>query len=112
MKEKIRVADLPEFDITEYLEDDQAIAEYLTIVLEEDDPAALAQALGTVARARGMTEIAEKTGLGREALYKALRPDAQPCFDTINRIFHALGVKLVIQPLKATENATDHIASG
>jgi probable addiction module antidote protein len=94
-----RIADLPEFDITEHLEDDQAIAEYLTIVLEEDDPAALAQALGTAARARGMTEIAKATGLTREALYRALRADAQPRFDTVNRVCHALGVKLVAQPI-------------
>ena len=56
MTQKIHIADLPKFNITEYLEDDQAIAEYLTVVMEEDDPAALAQALETVARARGMTE--------------------------------------------------------
>ena len=99
MTEHIRIADLPEFDITEHLEDDQAIAEYLTIVLEENDPAAFAQALGTAARARGMTEIAKATGLAREALYKALRPGAEPRFETINRVCHALGVKLVAQPL-------------
>lgn len=100
MSEKIRIADLPEFDITEHLEDDQAIAEYLTIVLEEDDPAAFAQALGTAARARGMTEIAKASGIAREALYKALRADAQPRFETIKRVCHALGVKLVAQPIK------------
>ncbi|MBK1723886.1 addiction module antidote protein [Thiocystis violacea] len=97
MTEKIRIADLPEFDITEHLDDDQAIAEYLTIVLEENDPAAFAQALGTAARARGMTEIAKASGIAREALYKALRPESQPRFDTINRVCHALGVKLVAQ---------------
>ena len=99
MSNKIRAADLPDFDITEYLEDDQAIAEYLTIVLEEDDPALLAAALGDIARARGMTEIAKASGLTREALYRALRENAQPRFDTINRVCHALGVKLVAQPL-------------
>lgn len=97
--EKLRIADLPEFDITEHLEDDQAIAEYLNIVLEEDDPAAFTQALGTAARARGMTEIAKASGIARESLYKALRADAQPRFDTINRVCHALGVKLVAQPI-------------
>jgi probable addiction module antidote protein len=101
MSVNIRIADLSEFDITEHLEDDQAIAEYLSIVLEENDPAALAQALGTAARARGMTEIAKASGIAREALYKALRPDAQPRFETINRVFHALGVKLVARPIKA-----------
>jgi probable addiction module antidote protein len=100
MTEKVRIGDLPEFDITERLEDDQAIAEYLTIVLEEDDPALLAAAVGDIARARGMTDIAKSSGLTREALYKALRADARPRFDTINRVCHALGVKLVAQPIK------------
>jgi len=100
MSAKIRIADLPEFDITEHLEDDQAIAEYLTIVLEENDPALLAAALGDVARARGMTEISKASGIAREARYKALRADAQPRFDTINRVCHALGVKLVAQPIE------------
>ncbi len=97
MIEKIRIADLPEFDMTEYLENDQAIAEYLTIVLEENDPAALMQALNTVARARGMTEIAKASGLSRESLYKALRPGSQPRFETIVRVMQALGVRLVAQ---------------
>jgi probable addiction module antidote protein len=98
MTQKIKIADLPEFDVTEHLDSDQAIAEYLTAVLEEDDPALLAAALGDVARARGMSEIAAKSGLTREALYKALRPDAQPRFDTIVRVCKALGVKLVATP--------------
>jgi len=94
---KVRIADLPEFDITEHLEDEQAMAEYLTIVLEENDPAALADALGSIARARGMTEIAKASGISREALYKALRPNASPRFDTISRVCAALGVRLVAQ---------------
>jgi probable addiction module antidote protein len=88
---------LPEFDITEYLDSEQAIAEYLTIVLEENDSTALAGALGTIARARGMRDIAKASGITREALYKALRTDAQPRFDTISRVCTALGVKLVAQ---------------
>jgi probable addiction module antidote protein len=67
------------------------------VVLEENDPAALADALGTVARARGMTEIAKASGMTREALYKALRADAHPRFETISRVCAALGVKLVAQ---------------
>ncbi len=94
MTEKIKISDLPEFDITEHLDSDQAIAEYLSIVLEENDPAALADALGSIARARGMTEIAKASGLTREALYKALRPNASPRFDTIVKVCRALGVKL------------------
>ena len=93
----IQPSDLPEFDMAEHLDSDQAIAEYLPMVLGEDDPAALADALGTIARARGMAAVAAQAGLTREALYKALRPTAQPRFDTIQRVCKALGVKLVAQ---------------
>jgi len=97
MTQKINVADLPDFDMAKYLPDDEAVAQYLTLVLEDNDPALLAAALGDIARARGMTEIAKASGLTREALYKALRPDSQPRFDTIARVCTALGVKLVAQ---------------
>lgn len=93
-----KIADLPEFDMAEHLPDDEAIAQYLTIVLAENDPSALADALGTVARARGMASIAHSAGIGREALYKALRAGAQPRFDTVQRVCTALGLKLVVQP--------------
>lgn len=98
MSKKIKVADLPDFDAAEYLDSDQAISEYLSIVMAENDPALLAAALGDVARARGMAQVAEASGITREALYKALRPDAQPRFDTIQRVMTALGVKLVAVP--------------
>ena len=97
MTKKIRAADLPDFDFSEHLDSEQAIAEYLTVILEENDPALLAAALGDIARARGMSDIAKASGITREALYKALRPDAQPRFDTVNRVCAALGVKLVAQ---------------
>ena len=99
MAKKIKIADLAEFDAAEYLDDEQAIASYLTAMLEENDPALLAAALGDIARARGMTEIAKASGLTREALYRALRADAQPRFDTVSRVCAALGVKLVAQPI-------------
>ena len=97
MTPKIKVSELPEFDMAEHLPDARAVAEYLTVVSEENDPAALADALGTIARARGMGEIAQASGITREALYKALRPNAHPRFDTIVRVCAALGVKLVAQ---------------
>lgn len=100
MTRKTKIADLPEFDMAEHLPDEQAIAEYLTVVLEEDDPAALADALGTIARARGMTEIAKSSGITREALYKALRPTASPRFETVAKVCAALGVRLVAQPIR------------
>ena len=100
MKRKINVEDLPDFDMAEHLKTDEDMANYLTMVLEENDPAELTLALGTIARARGMTEVARASGLTREALYKALRPTSHPRFDTISRVCTALGVKLVAQPMQ------------
>lgn len=99
MTERIKVDDLPEFDSARYLDSDEAIAAYLTDILEANNPALLAMALGKIARARGMSEIAKASGLTREALYKALRPNTQPRFDTISRVCAALGVRLVAQPV-------------
>lgn len=97
MPERIRLADLPEFDASRYLDSDEAIAQYLTAILEEEDPALLAAALGDIARSRGMTEIARSSGLTREALYRALRPNARPRFDTVAKVCKALGVRLVVE---------------
>lgn len=96
MRRKIKVSHLAEFDPSRYLDDDEAIADYIRLAIEDGDPGLLAAALGDVARARGMTQIAQATGLTREALYKALRPDAQPRFDTIQKVCRALGVKLTV----------------
>lgn len=101
MTKKISIADLPDFDFSEHLDSDQAMAEYLTVILEENDPALLAAALGDIARARGMSEIAKASGLTREALYKALRPNATPRYDTIAKVCRALGVRLVAQAIHA-----------
>ncbi len=98
MTKKIKIADLPEFDSTQYLKTDEDIATYLSIVLEENDPGLLAAALGDIAKARGMTEVAKASGITREALYKALRPSAKPRFETISRVCSALGVRLVARP--------------
>jgi len=82
------------FDAARYLTDDVAIAEYVTAVLEFGDPDLLLAALGDVARARGMAQVARDTGLGRESLYKALTPGAKPRFDTVLKVMRALGVQL------------------
>lgn len=74
------------FDVAGMLDSEQAIAEYLSIALEGNDASALAEPLGAVARARGMTAVAEDAGLAREALYKAVRAGAQPRFETIQRV--------------------------
>ncbi len=99
MPKRIKVSNLPEFDMAQQLKNEEDIAAYLTIVMEENDAALLAAALGDIARARGMSDIAKAAGITREALYKALRPDAHPRFDTINRVCTALGVRLVAQPV-------------
>ncbi len=84
------------FDASEYLQTDADIAEYLSVVLEENDPRLFAKALGTVARAKGMTHIAEETGLGRQSLYKALSGDKNPRIETVFRVLDALGIRLTI----------------
>jgi probable addiction module antidote protein len=98
-KRKMKADELPEFDASKYLHDETAIAEYLTLVIEDGDPALLAATLGDIAKARGMTEIAKTTGLARESLYKALRADAQPRFETVSKVCAALGVRLVAEPV-------------
>ena len=85
------------FNADRFLEDDEAIAVYLNAIMEENDAALLATALGDVARARGMTAVAQQSGLAREALYKALRADSQPRYETIARVLSALGLKLTVQ---------------
>ncbi|MBT9476367.1 addiction module antidote protein [Polaromonas sp.] len=90
---------LIEFDAARYLNDDEAIAEYMTAVLETNDPDLLLLALSDVARAKGMAQVAKDAGLGRESLYKALAPGAKPRFDTVMKVARALGVKFTAQPV-------------
>ena len=99
MKKQIKVAELPEFDAVPYLDNEVSIAAYLTDILEANDAGLLAEALGDIARSRGMTDIAKSAGLTREALYKALRPGSAPRFDTVNRVCTALGIRLVAIPV-------------
>lgn len=99
MKKKINVDDLPDFDLAERLKSEEDIASYLSIVIEEGDTSELAHALGVAAKSRGMSEVAKAAGITREALYKALRPNASPRFDTISKVCLALGVRLEAKPL-------------
>jgi probable addiction module antidote protein len=85
---------LREFDPSAYLDNDEVIAEYLTAALEDGNPDVFLAAIGNVAKARGMSAIAESTGLGRESLYKALAPGAKPRYDTVLKVLHSFGVKL------------------
>lgn len=92
--EKLSKLKTTAWDSAEYLKTDEDVALYLEACLEENDPTLITHALGVIARARGMTQIARKTGLGRESLYKALSPDGNPEFSTVLKVIKALGIKL------------------
>ena len=85
--------------VTEHLETEEDMAAYLEAALEGNDPSLIAAALGDIAKAKGMSQIAKQTGLGRESLYKALSPEGNPEFSTILKVVNALGLHL-------------HVASG
>ena len=87
---------LKSFDITRYLDSEEAMAEYLSQVLEDGDSDELIRALGHIAKAKGMAAVAKKSGLGRESLYKALSTGSQPRFDTISKVINALGLKISV----------------
>lgn len=87
------------FDIADYLDSNEMIAEYLNTVLEEGDNSDVIAAIGHIAKAIGMTKIAEKTGLSRPSLYKALSDGAKPQFETIMKILKAIGGEIKINPL-------------
>ncbi len=89
------------FDSAEYLDSKEAINAYMEEALETQDPAFIARALGTIARARGMAQIAKKAGLSRESLYKALSSEGNPKFGTVIRVMHALGLKFSITASRA-----------
>lgn len=93
---KIKISDLPDFDVVDYLKTDADIAEYLTVVLEDGDPALFVAAIGDIARAKGMSDIAKKSGVTRESLYRALKIEARPRFETVTKVIHALGMKLSV----------------
>jgi probable addiction module antidote protein len=93
------------FDAADYLTDEETIAEYLSAALEDPDPDLFLVAVRDVARARGMTQLARATGLGRESLYKALTPGAKPRYDTVLKIMRALGVKLTALPTQPADTA-------
>ena len=95
-KKKIKIKNLPKFDVVDYLKTEKDIAGYLSAVLEDGDPALFIAAIGDIARAKGMTEIAKKSGVTRESLYRALKIEARPRFETVAKVIHALGMKLSV----------------
>lgn len=85
------------WDAADYLKSDEDMAAYLEAALEDGDAAVFTAALGDIARAKGMSQIARKSGLGRESLYKALSPNGNPEFATVLRVVRSLGLDL--QPI-------------
>lgn len=92
---------ITEFDLAALLDSEEAISEYLSQVLAEGDADELIRAVGHVAKARGMAQIAKDSGLGRESLYKAFALGAKPRFDTVVKVMRAMGVELCAHPLHA-----------
>jgi probable addiction module antidote protein len=88
-----------DFDVAEFLQDEETIAEYLNMALEDPNPEMLLLAVKNIARAQGMAQLAKDTGLGRESLYKALSEGAKPRYDTLLKVVRALGIKLHAQPI-------------
>lgn len=98
------------FEIADYLNNEKMIAEYLSSILEERDTSLLLAAIGDIAKAKGMSQIALTSGLGRESLYKALSPGAKPRFETILKVIEALGLKFSFsaQNINTLEESTSH----
>ena len=90
-KEKLKTT---KWDVVDYLKTDEDMANYLEAAIEDGDSAVISAALGDIARAKGMSQVARKAGLGRESLYKALSPDGNPEFATILKVVKALGLRL------------------
>jgi probable addiction module antidote protein len=87
-------SNLTQFDISQYLDNDEVIREYISQVIADGNTDELLSALGHIAKAKGMSQIAKEAKLGRESLYKALSPGAKPRFETVMKIMHALGIHL------------------
>ena len=87
---------LKKFDVVDFLDNDEALVEYLSAALEEGDPKYFAKALGNVARAKGMSSMSEATGLGGQSLYGPLSDEGNPRIETLFRVLAALDVRLAI----------------
>ena len=95
MKQKSKVT-YSTFNAADYLDNEKVIAAYLSEAVQDENPDVLLKALGDVAKARGMAQVAKDSGLGRESLYKALAPGAKPRFETITAVMRALNVKIAV----------------
>jgi probable addiction module antidote protein len=91
------MAKITPFDVADFLDSDEMIAEYLSVAMADPDPDHFLQAVAAVARARGMTQLAKDAGVSRESLYKTLAPGAKPRYETVCKLMHALGVQFKVQ---------------
>lgn len=96
MEASMQTSKLTKWDSTDYLKSDADIKNYIAACLEEDDPSLIPHALGIIAKARGMTQLARDTGLSREGLYKALSDQGNPEFTTVMKVLKGLGLKLSV----------------
>ncbi|MFA6618311.1 MAG: addiction module antidote protein [Candidatus Neomarinimicrobiota bacterium] len=85
------------FEVYEFLDNDELIAGYMEEILKDGDLKLILSAINDIAKAKGISKLAEKSGLGRESMYKALKPDAKPRFETILKIIQAMGFRLSVQ---------------
>lgn len=92
------MTEITDFDASEYLDTEEKIADYLSAVIEDNDWGEFLLAVGNVAKARGMSNIAKETGLGRESLYKAFNANTQPKFETVMRVLNALHISIQLHP--------------
>ena len=99
------------YDVAEHLRTPEEMAAYLEACIEEadGDAAFIAKALGDIARAKGMSQVARDTGLSRESLYKALSGERTPTFDTILKVMGALGLKLRAEALPVADSKAQHL---
>ena len=96
---KIKLKELADFDAAEQIQTIEDAAAWLTLALEDEDPNFFLDALNVLARSQGMAALARQSGITREALYKALRENSQPCFQTIHDVAKGLGMRVVFEPL-------------
>lgn len=95
------------WDTAEFLDSPEMIASYIEAIMEEADPALITLALGNIARSKGMTEIAKKTGVTREGLYKALSADGDPKLTTFLGVIKSLGLRLSVKPVDEADTKSD-----
>ncbi|MCA2378022.1 addiction module antidote protein [Agrobacterium sp. 22-211-1] len=91
------MTEFSKFDVSDYLDSDEAMIEYLAVAMEDENPDVFIAALGAVARARGMSHVADVSGLGRESLYKALKAGSKLRYETVQKVLHALGFRLAVE---------------